>query len=54
MLEFRKDIPEITQTIDIAVIPSKWEGFGLVAIEAMACGKPIVATDIPGLAEVVW
>ena len=34
-------------------IPSRWEGFGLVAVEAMAAGVPIVASDVPGLREVV-
>lgn len=32
---------------------SHWEGFGLAAVEGMAAGKPVVATDVPGLAEVV-
>jgi len=52
-LGFRKDVAEILHTIDISVIPSLWEGFGLVAIEAMACGKPIVITDVPGLSDAV-
>lgn len=52
-LGFRADIARILQTIDILVIPSLWEGFGLIAVEAMACGKPIVASNVPGLAEVV-
>lgn len=52
-LGFRTDIPEIMHTADIVVIPSKWEGFGLVAAEAMACGTPIVASNVTGLAEVV-
>jgi glycosyltransferase involved in cell wall biosynthesis len=38
---------------DVVVIPSQWEGFGLAAIEAMAFGKPVVASDIDGLREVV-
>lgn len=52
-LGFRKDVARIMKTVDISVIPSKWEGFGLVAVEAMACGNPIVVSDVPGLAEVV-
>ena len=52
-LGFRSDIPFIMKSSDIIVIPSKWEGFGLVAAEAMACGKPVVASNVPGLAEVV-
>jgi glycosyltransferase involved in cell wall biosynthesis len=37
---------------DAVVIPSLWEGFGLVAVEAARAGRPIVATRVGGLAEV--
>ena len=39
--------------MDVLVMPSKSEGFGLAAAEAMACGKPVVAFDVLGLREVV-
>lgn len=52
-LGFRKDIAQIMHTVDILVIPSIWEGFGLIAAEAMACGTPIVCAEVPGLSEVV-
>jgi len=39
--------------MDIVVVPSLFEGFGLVAAEAMAAGKPVVASNVDGLAEVV-
>ena len=38
---------------DLVVVPSRWEGFGLVAIEAMRAGRAVVATNVGGLAEVV-
>lgn len=52
-LGFRKDVARIMHTADILVIPSIWEGFGLIAAEGMACGIPIAAADVPGLSEVV-
>jgi hypothetical protein len=49
----RDDIPNILKTIDISIISSNWEGFGLVAVEGMAAGKPIIASNVEGLKEVV-
>ncbi len=37
--------------LDIAVVPSRWEGFGLVLAEAMACGVPVVASRVDSLPE---
>ena len=39
--------------MDIVVVPSRFEGFGLTAIEAMACRKPVVASRVDGLAEII-
>ena len=38
---------------DVVVLPSRWEGLPLTALEALATGRSLVASDIPGLAEVV-
>ncbi|WP_152207594.1 glycosyltransferase family 4 protein [Marinobacter changyiensis] len=41
------------QDADIQLIPSLWEGFGLVAVEGMSTGLPIVASNLDGLREVL-
>lgn len=39
------------QALDLFVAPQRWEGFGLTPIEAMACGVPVVATDVGAFSE---
>lgn len=50
---FRNDIPSILKSSDIIVQSSHIEGFGLAAVEGMAAGKPVVASNVDGLREVV-
>ena len=50
---FRNDVPQILKACDIYVHSSISEGFGIAACEAMAAGLPVIATDIPGLAQLV-
>lgn len=52
-LGIRTDIPQLMSAADIFVLPSAWEGFGLVVAEAMACERVVVATDSGGVKEVV-
>jgi L-malate glycosyltransferase len=39
--------------MDVVAVPSRFEGFGLTAVEAMAAGKPVVASRVDALAEVI-
>lgn len=49
----RNDVPEILKSADIVVMSSNWEGFGLAAVEGMAAGKPVIASDVDGLRQIV-
>jgi glycosyltransferase involved in cell wall biosynthesis len=49
----RGDVPQLLKAADLYVQPSRWEGCSLAMLEAMAAGKPIIASNIPGLAQVV-
>ncbi|MFN7527096.1 MAG: glycosyltransferase family 4 protein [Dolichospermum sp.] len=45
----REILPAYYAAADVCVVPSHYEPFGLVAIESMACGTPVVASDVGGL-----
>jgi glycosyltransferase involved in cell wall biosynthesis len=49
----RPKMPQFWNSVDIAVVPSLSEAFGLVALEALACGVPVIASAIGGLKEIV-
>lgn len=49
----RADIAQLLSQADIAIQSSHWEGFGLTAVEAMAAGLPVIASDVDGLRQVV-
>ncbi len=53
LLGNREDIPVLLAASDVVVVPSRSEGLGLAAIEALAMGRPVVATAVGGLPEVV-
>jgi D-inositol-3-phosphate glycosyltransferase len=47
------ELPELYRAADVVVVPSASESFGLVALEASACGTPVVATAVGGLRTIV-
>lgn len=52
-LGYSNSIPSLLKRSDIAIQSSNFEGFGLSALEAMASGTPVIASDVEGLANVV-
>lgn len=52
-LGWRSDIPRILKASDIYIHSANVDGFGIAACEAMAAGLPVLASNIPGLAQVV-
>jgi len=53
MLGFQRDVRPVLAALDVFVLPSRWEGFGLATLEAMAAGLPVVVTDVPGSRDLV-
>ncbi len=49
----REDASDLLAAADVFVMPSRAEGLGIAALEAMACGCPVLATDVGGLGEAV-
>ncbi|MEM2906035.1 MAG: glycosyltransferase family 4 protein [Candidatus Bathyarchaeia archaeon] len=47
------ELKELMHAADVLTVPSVYEPFGIVAIEGMACGLPVVASSVDGLSEVV-
>ena len=45
MTGLRSDIPRVLQAMDVFILPSIWEGLGIVAVEAQAAGLPTLCSD---------
>lgn len=52
-LSVRSDVPRILKSSDVILLSSEYEGLSLSSIEGMASGRPLIATDVNGLREVV-
>jgi glycosyltransferase involved in cell wall biosynthesis len=50
---WRSDVPFLLAALDILLVPSLWEGFGLVMLEAMAQSVPIIASEVSAIPEIV-
>lgn len=53
LLGFRHDIPNIISIADIGVLPSIREGLGLAGIEMLACGIPVIGSDVQGIRDYI-
>jgi starch synthase (maltosyl-transferring) len=52
-LGWRSDIPEVLAATDLLVLPSRWEGMPNVVLQAMASRRPVLATDVEGVRELL-
>ncbi len=53
LLGMREDVPNLMRSIDILLVPSRQEGFGLVIVEAMAASRPVIGSATGGIPEVI-
>jgi D-inositol-3-phosphate glycosyltransferase len=49
-----EELPWFYSAADVCVIPSFHESFGLVALEALACGTPVIATKVGAMESIIW
>ncbi|MEW6186888.1 MAG: glycosyltransferase [Thermodesulfobacteriota bacterium] len=49
----QEQLPDYYNAADVCLVPSYYESFGLVALEALACGTPVIATDVGDLSHII-
>ena len=49
LMGWTDNIASVLHETDILIVPSRWEGFGLVVVEALSAGIPVIASNVPGL-----
>lgn len=51
-LKKNKELPNYYNASEIVIMPSQYESFGIIALEAMACGVPVITTDVTGISGI--
>lgn len=51
--QHQEHLPNFYNAAEVVVMPSHYESFGMVALEALACGKPVIATDVTGISPML-